>query len=203
MKLAATVGIDLSKILSATGYQFEFLDRIELYKSWEEYLSALPTESMMVLEISPQENSRWKSYGFRSYEHTVYPEFDICEETLDKSFDLIIADNVFEHVAKPYSAAKNVRSMLNSGGVFLMATPFLMRVHGAPDDYTRWTESGLRMFLEEAGFRPEMISVHSWGNRKAVKASFDEFPRFGWRRDMRNEPEFPVMIWAMAKKQAI
>lgn len=202
-KLAATAGIDLKKILSATGYGFEFLDRIELYKAWKEYLSTLPLENLTVLEISPREKSPWKSYGFKSYEHTDYPEFDICKEKVDRSFDLIIADNVFEHVDNPYSATKNVHAMLNGEGVFLIATPFLMQVHGAPYDYTRWTKNGLRKLLEEGGFQPEMISVRSWGNRKAIKASFHEPPKLGWRRDMRNEPEFPVMVWAMAKKQTI
>ena len=38
------------------------------------------------------------------------------EQTLDRRFDLIIAEQVLEHVQWPYRAVKNIRAMLNPGG---------------------------------------------------------------------------------------
>ena len=55
--------------------------------------------------------------------------------------------------------------MLRDDGLFLIATPFMIKIHGHPQDYTRWTPDGLRAFLEDCDFVAE---VHAWGNRKAV-----------------------------------
>lgn len=199
-KLLGFAGIDLDGMLRRTGYSFEALDRVELYKAWEKFLSSQPVSEFQALEISPGENSNWARHGFKTYHAKQYPDFDICSMTLPLQFDLIIADNVFEHLRKPYAAAKNIFYMLKNGGIFLISTPFLIRVHGAPYDFNRWTEDGMRGFLEDSGFRKDAIAVGSWGNRKAVKASFDEFPYVGWGKDMRNEPDFPVMVWAIARK---
>jgi hypothetical protein len=88
--------------------------------------------------------------------------------------------------------------MLKDDGVFMLATPFLVRIHAYPNDYTRWTPDGLRGFLEDAGFDAE---IHAWGNRKAVAANFKRWAAFGWGRDLRNEPDFPVNVWAYARKR--
>ena len=64
-----------------------------------------------------------------------------------ESFDLIIAEQVFEHLKWPYRAAKNVYRMLRPGGSFLITTPFLVRCHEMPDDCTRWTDTELKNFL--------------------------------------------------------
>ena len=38
-----------------------------------------------------------------------FPEYDICNEVYgNKKYDLIIADNVWEHLKYPYKATKNV-----------------------------------------------------------------------------------------------
>jgi hypothetical protein len=91
--------------------------------------------------------------------------------------------------------------MLRPGGHFLIIVPFLLKVHGYPEDCTRWTDSGLRWLLEDAGF--EIETIGSWGNRKCAQANF----RHGWRmygfgRDLTNDPVFPVMTWALARNPA-
>jgi hypothetical protein len=199
-RLLGFIGLDLDGILRHTGYSFEALDRVELYRAWEKFLSSQPISEFEALEISPGENSHWAHHGFKTYTAKQYPDFDICSMKLPQQFDLIIADNVFEHLQKPYTAAKNIFDMLKSGGIFLISTPFLIRVHGAPYDFNRWTEDGMHNLLEESGFQRDSIFLGSWGNRKAVKASLNEFPCFGWGKDMRNEPEFPVMVWAIARR---
>ena len=53
-----------------------------------------------------------------------FPEFDICSDSINKKFDLIIADNVWEHLKYPYRASKNVQKMLKPNGIFLIIVPF-------------------------------------------------------------------------------
>ena len=134
--------------------------------------------------------------------HQAYPEFDICENYLNEKFDLIIADNVWEHLKYPYKASKNIQKMLNKNGYFLVIVPFLVRLHEVPIDCTRWTEDGLKYYLEESGFNINNIETGSWGNKKSVISNLrndDKWTRVGFYSKLNNEKNFPVQIWALAK----
>jgi hypothetical protein len=37
-------------------------------------------------------------------------------------------------------------------------------------------------------------------HRACVKANFNEWPPPGWFRSLENEPQFPVTVWASARK---
>jgi hypothetical protein len=130
-----------------------------------------------------------------------YPKFDICNDTLDRQFDIVIADNVWEHLSYPYRATKNVHSMLRPNGYFINITPFLCRYHGVPIDCSRWTAVGMAYFLEEAGgFDRARIQTGSWGNRSAVIGNLRRWMRRGWRRNLPNDLRYPITVWAIAQK---
>lgn len=129
-----------------------------------------------------------------------WPQYDICEHVLDRQFDVIIADNVWEHLPYPARATRHVLPMLRTGGMFINITPFLIRRHLVPTDCTRWTEMGMRYFLEDCGFDPAAVHTGSWGNRAAVRANFNRWARTGWRRRLPNARDFPVTVWAFARK---
>jgi hypothetical protein len=148
------------------------------------------------MEISA--GPRWvREFNFRSFTDMKYPEYDICAQRLDRQFDLIIADQIFEHLKRPYRAGRN--AMLKPGGHFIVATPFLIRVHRVPIDCSRWTEDGISYLLQECGFPAAEIKTGSWGNRACVKGNFHHWPRAGYR-SLVNEPDFPVVVWAFARK---
>lgn len=93
--------------------------------------------------------------------------------------------------------------MLKPGGYFLVTTPFLIKVHPVPHDCTRWTETGIKYFLHEGGFPMEDTVTGSWGNRACVKANFKRWARRGWFGSLKNEPDFPVSVWALARKPQV
>ena len=136
--------------------------------------------------------SYWKS--------TEYPGFDICSEVLPRQFDLIIADQVFEHLQWPYRAGRNVWRMLKPGGHFVISTPFLVRVHRVPIDCSRWTPLGLSYLLQECGFEDKNIQTDAWGNRSCVKGNLNRWRKRGFFGSLKNEPDYPVMVWAFARK---
>src|SRR5205823_1632242 len=104
--------------------------RVVMNRATTRMIQSLAPENLSALEIS---GDHWRKRApFRSYRSVRYPDFDICQSTLEESFDLIIAEQVFEHLLWPYRAGKNVYKMLNPGGSFLVTTPFLIRVHRAP-----------------------------------------------------------------------
>lgn len=174
--------------------------RVVMDQSTEELIRKIDTGRMSVLEIS---GSKWKDFGFRDYCNAFFPAFDICREVMDRKFDLIIAEQVFEHIRKPHQAGVNVYNMLNPGGYFLITTPFLIRIHPSPDDCTRWSKTGIRYFLEECGFELDDIDSYAWGNRRCINANFvDWIPYNRKKHSLKNEENFPIVVWALARKRA-
>jgi|SRR5215470_12825131 len=188
----------IKKILDAVHYDYGHWARTVMYRECFRLVRELDPSQLDVLEISA--SRVWKPLGFKSYAEANYPEFDVCSMTLPERFDLIIADQVFEHLLWPYRAGRNVHSMLRAGGHFLVTTPFLIKVHEVPVDCSRWTELGMKHFLAECGFPLDRIRTGSWGNRACVKANFRRWARRGWFKSLANEPEFPVSVWALALK---
>lgn len=173
--------------------------RVEMYKELEKLIGSIDPSTLDVAEIS---GDYWDRPGFfRNYRSLGYPEFDICTGPTQERFDLVIAEQVFEHLLWPYRAAKNVHTMLNPGGYFLISTPFLLKIHNHPVDCSRWSEVGMKHFLAECGFPLENIVTGSWGNRACAKANLG--PRWviyqKWLHSLKNEPEFPIVVWALAR----
>jgi hypothetical protein len=161
-------------------------------------VSELDPSHLDALEISGES---WRECGFKSYRVVHYPDYDVCAGPLSSRFDMVIAEQVFEHLLWPYRAGRHVYEMLRPGGYFLVTTPFLFPVHGAPLDCSRWTETGLKYLLAECGFPLERCVTGSWGNRACVVHYLTSPARF--RRgihSLRNEAGLPIMVWALARK---
>jgi len=188
----------LKKCAKLIKYDYRHWTRPVMYEHCLKMIKELNPKELDVLEISA--GQVWQEVGFKSFTEANYPEFDICRDVLDREFDLIIADQVFEHLLWPYRAAANVCAMLKVGGYFLVTTPFLIKVHAIPHDCTRWTETGIKYFLSECGFPLKDIKTGSWGNRACVKGNFKKWVRRGWFGSLKNEPDFPVSVWALARK---
>ena len=81
-----------------------------------------------------------------------------------KSYDLIVIFNVLEHIFLVENAFEELKKLLKKDGKIIGATPFLYRVHYAPEDYSRYTKQFYEKMLdnklmknikiEELGFGP-------------------------------------------------
>jgi SAM-dependent methyltransferase len=160
-------------------------------------VSSLNYQYLDALEISGRS---WKKFGFKSYKNFYYPEFDICNVSNDhfNSYDIIIAEQVFEHIRNPYAGVKNVHNILKVGGFFLITTPFFLRIHDAPGDYWRWTPDGLSAMLEDNGF--EILVSDSWGNKDCIVDNFYEWTNYKEDLNLNNEKDLPMMVWCLGKK---
>ena len=190
---------ELARALRAVGYDTTDWLRVVMYRECFSFIETLGPERLDVLEISggPQWRRR---FHFGSYTATEFPGFDICAEQVPKRFDLIIADQVFEHLPWPYRAGRNALAMLKHGGYLIVTVPFLVRVHESPLDCCRWTETGLSYLLQECGFRGRDIHTGSWGNRDCVKANLTHWRKRGFFGSLANEPDFPLAVWAFARR---
>ncbi|MBC9073652.1 methyltransferase domain-containing protein [Thauera sp. CAU 1555] len=197
MNLSPSQTAFAKRILSTVGYDWGHWTRTVMYRECKALIRELGPERLDAMEISA--GDKFQQLPFRSFTEMNYPEYDICKDRLPGEFDLIIADQVWEHLLWPYRATRNVHAMLRPGGYFLVTTPFLIRRHEIPYDCTRWTEMGMKHFLAECGFDIERIRTWSWGNRACIKANFSRWARRGWFGSLRNEPDFPVTVWALAQ----
>ena len=66
-------------------------------------------------------------------------------------FDCFIANAVWEHLARPWIAAREVARVLAPGGVFLIGTHQCFPIHGYPSDFFRFSREALRLLFEDAG----------------------------------------------------
>jgi len=158
------------------------------------------THSAVEISGATHADRPWKEYVTLNY-----PEFDICAPlTEERRFDVVICEQVLEHVEDPWKAAENLRGLCAPDGLVIVSTPFLIKVHEMPEfgmfDYWRFTPRGLRLLLERAGL--EVESVDTWGNRQCVVGNISSWSaRRPWH-SLRNEPEVPVQVWAFARNRA-
>lgn len=67
-------------------------------------------------------------------------------------FTGVLCSEVLEHVAEPWVALPEIRRVVRPGGFAIFTTLFAFPEHGFPDDYWRYTTSGLTRLLRSAGF---------------------------------------------------
>ena len=181
------------------------LNRVVMQKESRDWINSLGPERLDVAELS----GKWgETFTFRSYRALQFRKFDPCTgPLLDETgkvmrFDLILANQVWEHVDRPHAATRNIYRMLRPSGWFWVAVPFFVPYHAAPVDCSRWTARGLKNLLIEAGFDEGRVQSFQWGNRHAAMRNLETPwpPSLRGDDDLTNDPDFPVVAWAMAQK---
>lgn len=94
-----------------------------------------------LLDLAPQETGPQVIAG----------DICACPQLPDNRFDVIVSDNLFEHLAEPWLAAAEISRLLKPGGLSLTRTLFAWRYHPSPEDYFRYTHSGLKLLFERYG----------------------------------------------------
>jgi len=67
----------------------------------------------------------------------------------DGSFDSVICTQVFEHLDKPFEAAKEIGRVLKKGGICLLTIPQVNELHEEPVDYFRYTKYGMKKVFSQ------------------------------------------------------
>jgi SAM-dependent methyltransferase len=130
-------------------------------------------------------------------QHAGFIGADICSSTfhvdhaeLGATFDVVYSNNVFEHLRRPWLAARNAIWLLQPGGICITIAPFSIRYHESPADYFRFTHTGLSSLFEDAGDVRTLVSGYDITGRRndwqGMGAAADVCPedRFGaWREN--------------------
>jgi SAM-dependent methyltransferase len=94
----------------------------------------------------------------------------LTEITGRDQFDCIMAVSVFEHLARPWIAAKEIALALKPGGRVYVLTHFAYPIHGYPNDYFRFTRESLELLFDDAGlFHIETsyaFPAHIWSRQE-------------------------------------
>jgi len=95
-----------------------------------------------------------------------HPELDVvCDITKplpfgSSSFDTLYCCSVLEHTRAPWTVFDELFRILRPGGRVILSVPFIFYLHGAPEDYFRFTRHGVTMLAEKAGFQVERLVTH-------------------------------------------
>lgn len=81
-----------------------------------------------------------------------YIGFD-SKTTLPENYaDIILSNQVLEHVDSPEGYLQEALRILKPGGTLILTTHGYWFYHPTPNDYWRWTSAGLRKTVEKEGF---------------------------------------------------
>ncbi len=83
---------------------------------------------------------------------TIECDFEQPLPIADRSYDAILLMNVLEHIFEYRLLLKECARILKSGGIIIIATPFLLPYHPSPGDFHRYTSDALERALSLSGF---------------------------------------------------
>ncbi|MBD2345477.1 class I SAM-dependent methyltransferase [Anabaena subtropica] len=91
-----------------------------------------------------------------------YGEIDyVCDLTSipveNNKYDLVICNQVIEHIPEPEATLKELYRVLKPNGQLWLSAPFFYEEHGIPYDFYRYTQFGHKYLFEKIGFEIKKI----------------------------------------------
>ena len=138
---------------------------------------------------------------------TTYPDVDICALPYeDGTFNMVVSDQVLEHVRDPITAVAESVRVTEPGGLIVHTTCCVNPIHGRPD-YWRFTPDGLALLVPADA---KLLATGGWGNPLvwllvALGARFVPVPHAKWHPlhwlATWNHPDWPVVVWLVVEKR--
>jgi SAM-dependent methyltransferase len=165
------------------------------------HVPALPAGSR-VLDLGGNKTRKRGQFDIESYDlRVVYVNLSVAKRPdvqadavhipfKDGCFDAVICSELLEHVLKPLAVLREVHCVLKGGGILLICVPFLVRVHGDPYDYGRYTDYYWKENLTKMGFAGVEIEKQGlfWGvlmdmlRELAYQMMRENRPKSAWAR---------------------
>lgn len=109
-------------------------------------------------------------------------DFDSKTTLPDNYADIILSNQVLEHVDTPSGYLQEALRILKPGGSIILTTHGYWYYHPTPNDYWRWTSAGLRKTVEDAGFLITsffgIMGLAASGLQLLQDAIINKLPRF-------------------------
>lgn len=96
-----------------------------------------------------------------------FPEVDVVADARslpfrDSSADGVVSESLLEHVDDPDSVAREMVRVLKPGGFLYVSAPFIHPYHASPDDFNRWTSSGLKFLFRDLEIVEQGVRSGPW-----------------------------------------
>ena len=127
-----TVNI-IEKVLAKLKKNFKVLDVGSGISNWQNYFNVSNLGEYETLELK------------EDLPATFHGDFFTLE--LEKRYSCLIATEFIEHVPDPRAFFRKAHSLLEKDGFLILSFPFLFKIHGDPDDYFRYTKSGIESLV--------------------------------------------------------
>lgn len=106
----------------------------------------------------------------------------------DKRFNVILTNQVFEHVFDPALFLEEINRVCKMNGHLLLTAPFVWDEHEQPFDFARYSSFGLKHMLEKHGFKllehhktnTGFISILQLLNGYIFKVTLSKFRLLNW-----------------------
>jgi len=109
-------------------------------------------------------------------------DFDSKTTLSDDYCDIILSNQVLEHVDSPAGYLQEAYRILKPGGSMIITTHGYWYYHPTPNDYWRWTSAGLRKIIEKEGFKVAsffgIMGLAASGIQLFQDALINKFPKF-------------------------
>jgi len=126
----------------------------------------------------------------------------------ENNFDVVISDQVIEHLEDPKKAIQESLRVLKPSGIMIHTTCFINYLHPAPKDFYRFSCDAL-MYLCRGSAK--IIQCEGWGNRLAIlvcflsnRLRFKQIPETKWNilnfLAVYKEEKYPIVTWVIAIK---
>jgi SAM-dependent methyltransferase len=131
--------------------------------------ATVPADSV-VLDVGAGHGYLRQYFGGQYFSTDVYPYegLDFLSDLSDSpplrenSIDVILLNNVLEHVAEPGKLLSAIAYALRPEGRLFLTVPFIIKLHQTPYDFYRYTHFLLQKLLTEAGFHDlQMEAVYT------------------------------------------
>ncbi|HEY9535726.1 MAG TPA: class I SAM-dependent methyltransferase [Mucilaginibacter sp.] len=116
-------------------------------------------------------------------------DFDSKTTLPDNYADIILSNQVLEHVDSPEGYLQEAWRLLKPGGSMILTTHGYCLYHPTPNDYWRWTGAGLRKTIEK-----EALSISSFTGVLGLSASGLQLFQDGILFKL---PRFLVPVWSV------
>jgi SAM-dependent methyltransferase len=109
-------------------------------------------------------------------------DFDSKTTLPDNCCDIILSNQVLEHVDTPSGYLQEALRILKPGGSIILTTHGYWYYHPTPNDYWRWTSAGLRKTVEDENFKITsffgIMGLAASGLQLLQDAIINKLPRF-------------------------
>lgn len=75
------------------------------------------------------------------------------------AFRVVLSQEFVEHVQDPVRAVQEMARVLLPGGLLYLQAPFVIGYHPGPDDFWRFSHTGIQRLVECSGLRCERVEV--------------------------------------------